>query len=762
MALVDELKRRNVLKVVFTYLVVGWLLTEVLTTILPELGAPPWASRMVILVFALGFIPAAVLPWLYELTPDGIMRESDIARGDARRGKSHTFDYVAIISATILIVVIAILGARTSIDEAMPEVTELSPASVAVLPFVNMTGDASNDYFSDGLTETLLHMLAQIPDLRVAARTSSFAFKGQSKTIGEIAQALSVAHVLEGSVQLSDNRVRITAQLIRAEDGFHVWSNNFERDFDDIFAIQDEIAKKVGSALSESLLGSEQAPSISGFDTRNPDAYDLYLQALAARTTFSYGGLQAAEDLLKGALATDPEFLEAKTELAFNYLNQFETGLIGRDEAMTNCSAMTRQVLATRPDDPMANALRIYVGIAGNTEAADPGQFYDAIDQLERLVAENPGVYQIRMLLGQALQRVQRYDRALVVHLEALQQEPYNPRVHFELGALYLLLDRPADARTALERSLELESRQPNAYAKLALVSSQLGDGVGTVKHFLRAFEIDPRDHELPAGIALFLYGLGLVEEGDDFRNLVNAVAPTSEIAYLLELRRAISMGDVTASAAAARRIIEDDVEDRKGTYAEAVQQLMRVAVASGTIEETTAYLEEHAPGIFDIKADALPHKYRSAQIAALDAWFASLPREELLRRLDDLLNEAHEFGIDPLKNPSHRLGVYALRGETEAAVQLALEQVLSQPVTRDLLWREEYSQPVYADIVADERVRDALRRREAEYDTVRDEVRAYLRDISESAQAQSTRPDLDEERISRLARTAARRNSPR
>ncbi len=510
------------------------------------------------------------------------------------------------------------------------------------------------------------------------------------------------------------------------------------------------------------MLGSDQAPSISGFDTRNPDAYDLYLQALAERATFSYGGLQAAEDLLKGALATDPEFLDAKTELAFNYLNQFETGLIGRDEAMTNCSAMTKQVLAARPDDPMANALRIYVGIAGNTEASDPGQVYDAIDQLERLVAENPDVYQIRMLLGQILQRVQRYDRALVVHLEALQQEPYNPRVHFELGVLYLLLDRPADARTALERSLELESRQPNAYARLAVVSSQLGDGVGTVKHLLRAFEIDPRDHELPAGIALFLYGLGLIEEGDDFRNLVNAVAPTSEIAYLLELRRAISMGDVTASVAAAQRIIEDDVEDRKETYTEAVQQLMRVAVASGTIEETTAYLEEHAPGIFDIKADALPHKYRSAQIAALDAWFASLPREELLRRLDDLLNEAHEFGIDPLANPTHRLGVYALRGETEAAVQLALEQVLSQPVTRDLLWREEYSQPMYADIVADERVRDALRRREAEYDTVRDEVRAYLRDISESAQAQSTRPRLEEERVSRLARTVARRNSPR
>ena len=734
MTVVDELKRRNVLKVVFTYVVVGWLLTEVLTTILPELGAPQWASRMVILVFALGFVPAAVLPWVYELTPSGIKREADIARGDASRSKSRVFDYVAITAATILIVAIAVLGARTTVDEPPPTEIELSPASIAVLPFVNMTGDARNDYFSDGLTETLLHMLAQIPDLQVAARTSSFAFKGQAKTIREIAQALSVAHVLEGSVQLSKNRVRVTAQLIRAEDGFHVWSNNFERDFEDIFAIQDEIARKVGSALSASLLGNDQPTSISGFDTDNPDAYDLYLQALAERATFSYGGLKAAEDLLKGALATDPGFLDAKAELAINYLHQYETGLITRDEAMTNCAAMTQQVLAVRADDPMANALRIYVDIAGDAEAGDPSRVYDAIDQLERLIAENPGIYQIRILLGQILQRVQQYDRALVVHLEALQKEPYNPRVHFELGSLYLLLDRPADARAALERSLELESRQPNAYVRLARVSSQLGDGVATVKYLLRALEIDPRDHELPAGIALFLYGLGLIEEGDDFRKLVQAVAPTSEIAYLVELRRTISMGDVSASVAAARRIIEDDVEDRKGTFSEAVQQLMRVAAANGTIDETTDYLEQHAPGIFNIRAEALPHKYRAAQIAALDAWYVSLPREELLQRLDDLLAAASEFGIDPLVDPANRLAVSALRGETEAAVKIALEQVFSQPVTHDLLWREEYSQPLYADIIADERVRDILRRREAEYHVVRDQVRAYLAGISESA----------------------------
>jgi len=731
MSLVSELTRRNVYRVVFAYLVVGWLLTEVLTTLLPELGAPPWASRMVILVFALGFVPAIVLPWIYELTPEGIKRESEIADSKDVRGSSRTFDYVAIAAIAVLIVVVAVLGARTTIDQSQTSAAVVSNASVAVLPFVNMTGDKDNEYFSDGLTETLLHMLTQIQDLQVAARTSSFAFKGKSVTAREIAEALKVAHILEGSVQLAGNRVRITAQLIRAEDGFHVWSSSFDRDFVDIFDIQDEIAQEVGNALSASLLGTDQDTAIAGVGTGSPDAYDLYLQALGERATFSYDGLQTSEVLLKGALATDPDFLDAKSELAVNYLHQFETGLMNRDEAMRNCTAITKQVLASRPDDPLANATRLYVD---NMNAGDPGDIFNAIDELEVLVAENPATYEVRLMLARLLQSVQQFDRALLVQLEALQQDPFNPRIHYELGSMYLLLAKPQDARAALTKSLELEPRQPNAYSKLAQVSSQLGDGVDVVRQLLRAYEIDPQDHELPGSLALFLYDLGLIEEGDDFRNLVLAVAPTSEIAYQIELRRAISTGDIPASMASARRAIDDDVGDRQSAFSDAVQQLMRTAAANGTVEETTAYLEQRTPGLFDINADSVPPKYRAAQIAAFDAWYVTLPRDELLRRLDDLLQYALDFGIDPLEDPNNKLGVQALRGETDEAIKTALESVLSQPVTTNLRWREALSQSQYADIVADERIRSALQRWEEEHNVLRDQVRSYLADLSATA----------------------------
>ena len=731
MSIIDELQRRNVLRVVFAYLVVGWLLTEVLTTILPELGAPAWASRTVILVFALGFIPVALLSWIYEFTPEGIKRESEISGDDGARGGHRKFDYLVISAITVLVLAIAVLGARTTIDESPNTGSSVSVASVAVLPFVNMTGDERNDYFSDGMTETLLHMLAQIPDLQVAARTSSFAFKDQSRTAREIADMLGVAHILEGSVQLANNRVRVTAQLIRAVDGFHVWSQNYDRDFDDIFRIQDEIAREVGRSLSASLLGSESAPEIKPVGTENPDAYDLYLQALGERATYSYRGLQAAESLLKGALATDPDFLDAKTELAINYMHQANTGLMGREEAITLCTAITRQVLDVKPDDPLARAIEVFGDVLGHTEFARPEQTRAAIDELTRLTAANPDIYEIRMLLSDLLRIVKQYDRALLVNLEGLQREPFNARIHYELGTLYSLLDRPEDARNALKTSLEIEPRQPNAYMHLARVSARTGDTVDIVRHMLKAFELDPSDHELPGAIATFLYELRLIEEGDDFRDLVDAIAPTSDMSYRLALWRTIAVDDVAESVVVAKRIVEGDVGDRQAVFSEAVRVLMNSAAAEGTVSDMTAYLEQHAPGLFDINAESVSPKYRAAQIAAFDAWYVALQRDEMLERLTDIIESAREFGIDPMDDPTVRLGIHALRGETERAVDVALTDVLSKAVTTDLRWRERFNGAQYRNIVAEPRETEALERWQADYENAREAVRAYLAELS-------------------------------
>lgn len=734
MSIFGELQRRNVLRVAAAYLVVGWLLTEVLTTILPTLGAPDWAARAVILTFAFGFIPTVVLSWVYELTPDGIRKEADINRDDASKsGALGKLDYLTIVGVILAVVFVAVFDANQSEDESITDSATVSAESVAVLPFVNMSKDEDNDYFSDGLTETLLHTLTQISDLKVAARTSSFAFKDKNLDIREIADALQVAHVLEGSVQHSGSRIRITAQLIRASDGYHVWSENFDQEGDDIFAIQDEIARKVGVQLSASLLGTDDNSLLAGVATDDPDAYDVYLQALKHRATFSYGGLEAAEKLLKGALLIDAEFLDAKVELASNYLYQLETGLMSQDDALTSVLAITDQVLLASPDDVAARAIHVYAQSAQKVTEGDSEFIADAIDELETLVASNPHEYQARLLLSKMLQGVQRSEEALQLQKESLERDPYNPRIHYEIGSLYLELDQLDEARAALQASLDIEPQQPNAYLKLGNIALRNGDGVDFFQQNLKAMEVDPRDHEIPGIIAAFLYQLGLVEEADDFRQQVIAIAPTSAIAYRIELLSALSRNDEDASVIAARRAIEDSIEDRQFAFGGAVQYLLRRAADNDTVDAESAYLENHWPGILNIDAPAIPLKYVLAQRVAFDAWAKTLAREELLRRVGRFEEITAAYGIDLQQDPNARLDIMAIQGNVEDAVEFALSDVLAPSVLMNLDWRTRFSQAHYAELVANPRIQIAMQEWETEEADVRDKLRSYLSDLKAS-----------------------------
>jgi len=732
MPLIAELRRRNVFRVAAAYLVVGWLLTEVLTTILPTLGAPNWAARAVILTFAFGFIPTVVLSWVFELTPDGIKREHEVDRSDSVTSKTgRKLDYVTISGVVVAVVFFGFFSARTADDG--PQVVIASNASVAVLPFVNMSDDKDNEYFSDGLTETLLHMLAQVPDLKVAARTSSFAFKDQNRSIQDIAQALGVAHVLEGSVQRVGDRVRITAQLIRAADGFHVWSSSYDRTLDDIFGIQDEIAEKVGTSLSKSLLGAPTSEMFAGVTTTNSDAYDLYLQALKERATFSYGGLQAAERLLKGALTIDPDFMDAKSELAVNYIHQVETGLMDEQSTYPEIIAIADQVLAVRPDDVVAQAVRIFGDAMIRANAGELNALTEIEGDLEEIVASAPSVLYPQVLLVRAYKSANKNDEALVVLKDALERDPFNSAIHYELGTLHMNRRDWDAAQASLEKSLEIEPTQPNAYISLAGIALHKGDAVGYVQDTLKAIAVDPSDHELHGFMAGFLYQLGLVEEGDDFRNRVMAIAPTSEVAYRLTMLRAISLGDTDASIAAARQAVEDDIEDRRSAFGGAVQHLLRAATRSGTYDQEAAFLEEHAPGILDVYEESLPPKIKNSQFSALEAWYVTQPRDEFLNRLDTLIEFAVSNGFNLKKASSAHMGILAMRGDIQEAIKVGLSEVFVGSVAERLNWRETYSQPFLAEVVADPQVQAALKRWEDEEDALRGQVQTYLADIHAS-----------------------------
>ncbi|MCZ6810108.1 MAG: adenylyl cyclase, partial [Proteobacteria bacterium] len=253
-SLFNELKRRNVFRVALVYIVAAWLLLQVADVVLNNIESPNWVFQTILLLVTLGFPFAVIFAWAFELTPEGLKKEKDVDRSQSiTQVTGRKLDF------TIIAVLVLALGyfaydkfridsgqgetlatASTQAEESSE--TDTPEMSIAVLPFVNMSSDPEQEFFSDGISEELLNMLAQFPGLRVAARTSSFQFKGTNQDIAKIADTLNVAHILEGSVRKSGTKLRITAQLIKAADGFHLWSHSYDRELDDIFAVQDEIA----------------------------------------------------------------------------------------------------------------------------------------------------------------------------------------------------------------------------------------------------------------------------------------------------------------------------------------------------------------------------------------------------------------------------------------------------------------------------------------------------------------------------------------
>jgi TolB-like protein/Flp pilus assembly protein TadD len=333
-----ELKRRNVFRMAGLYLVAAWLLTQVAATLLPVFGAPDWVMKTVVAILAAGFFPALGFAWAFELTPSGLRRDADvpaeqsIAPQTARRMERLFLSLLVLALAFFAFDKFILAPKReaslvaATTDQAVAKTvasidaqkSSINARSIAVLPFTNMSGDAANEYFSDGISEEILNVLAGTPELQVAARTSSFSFKGKSLEVPEIAEQLNVRMVLEGSVRKQGDKVRITAQLIDASNGFHVWSETYDRDLTDIFAVQDEIAQAIGQTL-QLKIGSLDGPRKEGSGTQNLEAYDLYLQGMTLWHTRREQALWDAIAAFERATALDPDFAQAYAGQALAY-----------------------------------------------------------------------------------------------------------------------------------------------------------------------------------------------------------------------------------------------------------------------------------------------------------------------------------------------------------------------------------------------------------------------------------------------------------
>jgi len=545
-SLLGELKRRNVLRVGAAYIVAAWLVIQVVETILPAFGFGDTAVRITTIVFAIGFLPTLVFSWVFELTPEGLKKDSEVDRSKSiARETGKKLDGIFMIALSLAVGYFAfdkfVLDPRRDAEQTAQMDKEIAEAieqgrsealldnqgktSIAVLPFVNMSADREQEFFSDGISEELLNLLARIPELRVISRTSSFHYKGKNIRVSQVAEDLNVTHVLEGSVRKAGNKVRITAQLIEARSDTHLWSETYDRTLDDIFVIQDEISATVVDKLKISLLG--EAPRA---EETVPAAYALYLQARHLAAQRNKESLALSNELFEQALAIDPSYAPALTELAGNYTYMVISGLVSAEEGYGRAKSFTEQALLSNSAFAPAHTMLGWLAMYQSHDLVEAARHYSRALEID---PTNSGT-----IAGAAtlLLSVGRLDAAIPLLEYNTARSPVSPIAHNNLGYNYLYAGRLDAAIDAFETTLRLS---PD------FISTHYGMGAafllaGDYDRALEEMQLETYEPYRLIGLALVDAAIGATEQADAVLDTLIADHETGfayNIAYIYAYR---------------------------------------------------------------------------------------------------------------------------------------------------------------------------------------------------------------------------------
>ena len=496
----EQLKQRNVFRVAVLYLVVCWLILDPVHVIFHMLDVPVWASRLVVMLMALGFPAVVTFAWVYEITPEGLKPTVEVPHHKSIRkltGRRLDRAIIAVLAVALTYFVLDKLwiskhvAAPQPVASAAPVVPAPAttatatatafappPHSIAVLPFINLSGDPAQEYFSDGLTEELLNSLAEIDGLQVAARTSSFSFREHPDVVS-VAHRLNVATVLEGSVRRSTNTIRVTAQLVNAVTGFHIWSKTYDRDLGDVLKLQTEIATAVASALEVTLLRDVSAKIELG-GTRNPAAFDAYLRGAKAYSTLHDANDQQSAAVVypvAAAAYTEAIRLDPNYALAFvgrsmtlsQYAGDWLTGqalLANYDKALTDA----RSAIALAPElgeAHLALARALWWGFFDFTHAGD---------EYARAQSLAPGNAQVLQDYGAFAATIGRTEAGLAAIRHAARLDPLSTDSLYRLGEAQWISRRYDEAAAAFEEVITLDPDASRAYAWRGLAYYGLGD----------------------------------------------------------------------------------------------------------------------------------------------------------------------------------------------------------------------------------------------------------------------------------------------
>jgi TolB-like protein/Tfp pilus assembly protein PilF len=702
MSLFNELKRRNVFKVAAAYIIVGWLILQAGEVLAPALRLPEWINSALAFFLLLGFPLAMFFAWAFELTPEGLKKEKDVDRSQSIThvtGQKLNYSIIALLVVTLgyfaydkFMLQPQSSDASTPVASDSSETVEDEFKTIAVLPFVNMSEDSSNEYFSDGLTEELLNMLAKIKELRVAGRTSSFAFKGKNDDLRVIGEKLNVGSILEGSVRKDDkrNRVRITVQLINVDDGYHLWSETYDRQLDDIFAIQEEIAREVAQALRITLLGEDEA-RLEQVASTNISAYDLYLQAMQGIHENGYVSLNNAVEKFQQVLALDPTFTPAKLGLIKAWTQLAQTGAITRQQAIDRGLPLLETLLATQPDNNDARIQLALFRIYQKDDEAAEKEFMAALEIDPRNAA---GLQEF----GRFLFDKGQVERGMELINAALDIEPYATHVLWDHCQTNAMLQNIDAALTSCNRIKEINPDSPLGYYGEAVVYLHTGDLARTAKGYSDAIERDPDDYEMLAAMTQFWLMLGDVEQAERWQQRADAIGAGQPIPIYSRLMLYKYREQHELARDLARQVLDRNIEDRFGSNSNFRQILAYESARVGDYQTALKPYRKAFPWAFEtplqIPADLFDKTWEVIQIAGLLKLAEPMSdRPEQLLRIAINHADQNSPGWGKWAPELNHAAIATIQGEQETALDW-----LNQ--ARDRNWRVGWREVLLEDAI--------------------------------------------------------------
>ena len=681
MSLFNELKRRNVFRVSIAYIIAAWLVMQFADVILNNIEAPSWVFQAIMLLLGIGLLFAIFFAWAFELTPEGIKKEKDVDRTESithHTGRKLDFTIIAVLVAALGYFVVDKFVVQPAVQDEVtateadatvePSAESVTP-SIAVLPFVNMSEDASNEYFSDGISEEILNVLAKIRELKVAGRTSSFAFKGQNEDLRAIGEKLNVKTILEGSVRKDDKRqkVRVTVQLINVEDGYHIWSESYDRSLEDIFAIQEEIAREVAAALKIELLGEKQQ-QLTGIARSDTHAYDWYLQGRSSIAQFSSEGMDRAIGEFKQAIELDPDYLPAQLGLAEAYLRSRQAGFIAADEVDGLAEPYLTSVLRQDPENSEALALMGYLLV--NNQDPD---FQKAEELLRQALYLDPRNVTAMEGLAFLLSFTNRATEALEYSRQAAVLEPYSIRIQLVLATLLRLRGDLEEAQQVTQKMREIEPDSPLGFYTEGLAQGNSGQLDQQIYWFTRSIERDPADAELPVLLSMTWLDLDDLQMAEKWLAEAEAIDPDHPATLGANIRILLAKEMYSEAGRLATQALALGLDNRWGYKDSLREALVSEALKRGEAIDAlnqfrTIYAQEIASAAFDDE--------RSNQLGRLRLAELQLKVDPDSPEARDIIQQEKLFAqrVDRSSNPGYWFAVSAkiamLEGDIDRAVE--------------------------------------------------------------------------------------------